>query len=345
MYPSRYCLCALLLLIFSCKPEKRASVSHSFYYWKSIYFLDEEEQKKLKQLKADHLYIHYFDVDWSETLQMAIPKAVLGNYRYGGEDFSGMAITPVVFITNRTFDMMNENDCAALAGKITAKIKQVNAGIHRSDSLQSVSELQIDCDWTASTKQKYFTFLRAFKKANPGITLSATIRLYPYKYFEKMGVPPVDRGILMCYNLGKIATAATQNAVFDLQELQQYLNGKKYPLPLDLVFPLFGWYAWFRDNQFKNIVYNDRYLITDSSIFNREQENRYRFYRDTVIGDNYFREGDVLRMEFPDTRELATAIDLMTRKIPDYHRLAFYYWNFPSITTYESVIQETFDHR
>jgi len=347
MYPSRYCLYTLLLLLFSCQPEKKRVISHSFYYWKSTYSIWGTEKEKLEQLKADHLYIHYFDVDWSETVQMPIPKAVLRDGSYQLHQFPQMAITPVVFITNRTFEMLPDSGVAALAQKISTKIRQLNNEMSGSNAPRNVSELQIDCDWTATTRQRYFAFLQAFKQENPGMELSATIRLYPYRYPEKMGIPPVDKGILMCYNLGKITAPETQNSVFDLQELRQYLDpkAKKYPLPLDLVFPIFGWYAWFRDNQFKNIVYNDKDLIADTTAFAAEQGHRYRFCRDTVINDNYFREGDVLRMEFPEQKELTAAIELVTSKISDYHRIAFYYWHLPSITTYESVIQETFDHR
>lgn len=306
--------------------------------------MEDSELNKLRQLKTDHLYIHYFDVDWSETLQMAVPRAVISDrYYYGMRDSGKLAFTPVVFITNRTFEILSDSGCTALAGKVSGKIRQLTKQLKGSDAVYNVPELQIDCDWAVTTRQKYFLFLTAFKQANPGILLSATIRLYPYKYPEKMGIPPVDKGMLMCYNLGKITTADTHNAIFDLQELRQYVNGKIYPLPLDLAFPAFGWYAWFRDHQFKDIVHNDKNFITDTTVFSREPVHRYRFLRDTIIDDNYFREGDVLRMEFPDQQELRAAIVLMTNKVPDYQRIAFYYWNLPSINTYESVIQETFD--
>jgi hypothetical protein len=341
MFPFRYFLYALLLLLFSCKPEKKRSTSYSFYYWKSEFSMLPADTEKLKQLKTDHLYIHCFDVDWSEALQMPIPKAILNTYYYDDSTLNKLTFTPVVFITNRTFDRMPEDSCMALANKIARKIKQVTA--NASFLTNKIHEIQIDCDWTATTRQKYFRFLQAFKKEIPGITLSATIRLYPYKYPDKMGIPPVDKGMLMCYNLGKITAPGTHNSIFDIQELKQYLDGKKYPLPLDLAFPVFGWYAWFRDNKFKRIVYNDESFIADTTVFAEEPSQRYRVSRDTVIDDQYFREGDLLRMEFPDQRELSAAVDLMTDKVPGYQRIAFYYWNLPSITTYESVIQETFD--
>lgn len=343
MFPYRYCLYTLLILLFSCKPEKKPPVVHSFYYWKSGFRLSDEESSKLAQLKTSHLYLHYFDVDWSETLKMAVPKAIIRNNIYEDRYRSTITYTPVIFITNRTFEQLTIAGSGELVHKITAKITAITTRIKAQLPTYAVQEIQIDCDWTAGTRQQYFHFLEAFKKVNPGITVSATIRLYPYKYPEKMGVPPVDKGMLMCYNLGKITNLSTQNSIFDLQELQQYLSDKAYPLPLDLAFPIFGWYTWFRDQQFKRIVYQDETFISDTTIFTREQEHRYHFLRDTVIDDLYFREGDLLRMEYPDPQALTAAVALMTNKIPGYQRIAFYYWNLPSITTYESVIRETFD--
>ncbi|TWF39205.1 hypothetical protein FHW36_106436 [Chitinophaga polysaccharea] len=300
--------------------------------------MSSEEVEQLKSWQTGRIYLHYFDVDWSESLHMAVPRGAL-NGDDPGNDFYGIDITPVVFITNRTFEMQPEADGPLLAGKMARKIKAMNT---RSASFFP-KEIQIDCDWTASTRKKYFQFLEAFKKQFPGTRVSATIRLYPYRYPEKMGIPPVDKGMLMCYNLGKVSTDGTCNSIFDLKTLSAYLNGKKYPLPLDLAFPAFGWYAWFRDGQFKSIVHQEEQFVADTTLLTTTSPHRYRFQRDTVIDNTYFREGDQLRMEYPDTTELKTAIALMTRRIPDYQFIAFYHWHLPTINKYEKVIQETFD--
>ncbi len=73
--------------------------------------------------------------------------------------------------------------------------------------------LQIDCDWTTKTAPKYFYFLQQIREKldahEDGGTfaslamLSATIRLHQVKYPEKSGMPPVDKGVLMFYNMGE----------------------------------------------------------------------------------------------------------------------------------------------
>jgi hypothetical protein len=158
-----------------------------------------------------------------------------------------------------------------------------------------------------------------------------------------MGVPPVDRGLLMCYNLGRISEQGTRNSVFDIGELRQYLTKRPYPLPLDLAFPAFGWYAWFRGDRFKGIVPADTGLTMAGGPFRAAGDNRYRLAADTVIGDRYFREGDLLRLEQPDPGSLREAVALVTGYIPDYGRIAFYHWNYPSTERYEHVIRQVFD--
>ncbi|TWW01898.1 hypothetical protein FEF09_04865 [Chitinophaga pinensis] len=302
-----------------------------------------------RALDVSHVYLHLFDVDWSENLSMPIPKAEFRG-AYEVRQFVSGGYTPVVFITNRTFERMADSSCAQLAQRVADKINKLNSEIQYTTDTAVTKEIkepeiQIDCDWTAGTRDKYFHFLREIRQLFPGYTLSATIRLYPYKYPDKTGVPPVDRGMLMCYNLGNIKDAGTINSVFDINTLKQYLSGKDYPLSLDIAFPVFGWYAWFRGNEFKGIVHDGPEFIEDTSSFVALDKQRYRIRTDTVLGENYYRAGDILRMEYPDTATLQTAIRLVEEKIPDYQRIAFYHWHQSSIRTYEKVIKTAFAGR
>lgn len=101
-------------------------------------------------------------------------------------------------------------------------------------------EIQIDCDWTLKTKVNYFAFLNALKKISHK-TISCTLRLYPFKYPEIMGTPPVDKATLMCYNLTKPLESENKNSILDNNELRSYLkNTEKYPIHLDIALPLFS---------------------------------------------------------------------------------------------------------
>ncbi|SFO33936.1 hypothetical protein SAMN05428949_5007 [Chitinophaga sp. YR627] len=360
MYHSKVLLLLLILLALNACTSKRTPPEHAFYYWKSDYDLiydtypsGDPQDSLRKVLDVSHVYLHLFDVDWSENLSMPIPKAEFRG-AYEISQFIRSGYTPVVFITNRTFERIADSSCAQLARRVADKINKLNSNLSDTASGQAhpvpppetkQREIQIDCDWTAGTREKYFHFLKEIRKLFPDYALSATIRLYPYKYPDKTGVPPVDRGMLMCYNLGNIKDASTINSVFDVNTLKQYLSGGDYPLPLDIAFPVFGWYAWFRGNEFKGIVHDGPEFIEDTSSFAALDKQRYRIKTDTVLGDNYYRAGDILRREYPDTATLQTAITLVEEKIPDYKRIAFYHWHQSSIMTYEKVIKTAFAGR
>ncbi|HMC85958.1 MAG TPA: hypothetical protein VKI61_10545 [Chitinophagaceae bacterium] len=86
---------------------------------------------------------------------------------------------------------MSNDWCDSLAHKIrnkiiyfTNRLEQVNPGVNNK-----IDEIQIDCDRTNQNHEKYFQFLKIFKQLYPDKIISATIRLYPYKYFDKTGIP------------------------------------------------------------------------------------------------------------------------------------------------------------
>jgi hypothetical protein len=361
-------LLLLLLLAFSSCGQD-AIHTNSFYYWKLNYQPEAGNQQLIDKLGVEHFYLHYLDVDWSEGMHMPLPKASVSL----GRDTSIISkpITPVIFITNAVFERMPDEWCDSLAEKLATRIVTITKNLYSTsiervitqkqlsysddynritDSIRmelaqqrvdSFKEIQIDCDWTASTKEKYFRFLKKFKQKYPGKEISVTIRLYPYKYRKNMGVPPVDKGVLMCYNLGSINKAKTENSIFSLKEAAQYLDAGKYPLPLDIALPIFGWYAWFSNNSFKGIIYESPSLINNSA-FKQVDKNNYRATIDTVIQYKYLREGDILRLEYPASDELIQAAKLITEKIPNYHRMIFYHWDDSLINKYETTIQEVY---
>ena len=69
-------------------------------------------------------------------------------------------------------------------------------------ALGAWKEMQVDCDWTQGSRAAYFALLRALRDRlhAQGRRLSATIRLHQVKCSADTGVP-VDRGMLMAYNL------------------------------------------------------------------------------------------------------------------------------------------------
>jgi hypothetical protein len=120
------------------------------------------------------------------------------------------------------------------------------------------------------------------------------------------------------------------------------MNAGHYPLPLDIALPVFGWYAWFRGNSFKGIVYEGE-EYTSQYFFHKATGNSYIFSIDTAINGRYFREGDLLRREYLDEKELEQVATLVTKKIPSANRIIFYYWNADYIHKYENIIREIYN--
>ncbi|ANI88485.1 hypothetical protein A9P82_03735 [Arachidicoccus ginsenosidimutans] len=366
-----------VLLLLSCKHKK---AEYSFYYWKntnnySDYFTNKKEDSLIVKLGVQHFYIKFMDVDWSEHLKIPVPA---NSNNYESAIFTPLTVTqtytPVIFITNRTFERIDSVWCNdSLAVKLKRKINETSSEIENAiaenkmyryrdsvgyspnfdydafrDSVRKTrpvpyNEIQIDCDWTASTRDKYFAFLRSLKKQFPDKIISVTIRLYPYKYPDKIGVPPVDKGMLMCYNLGAINNPETKNSIFDLHELKAYLNAKHYKLPLDIALPIFGWYVWFRDNQVKGLIYQSQ--LNENIIrhnFDSIVPHRFQMNKDFVIDNNYLREGDILREEFPDKEELITAATLLHNKFPNAQHITFFDWDYKRVKEYENTIQKIY---
>ena len=343
----------LILSFFSACSHDHKKAQHSFYYWKTSFSSDSNMTAFISKENISHFYIRYFDVAWNNYYNMPVPVAEISGFN-NANSFTQNQYSPVVFITNSCFQKMDSSWCDSLAIKISTRIKFITAHLQQNIPKNNFSakiikhnkidEIQVDCDWTVSTKEKYFRFLSTFKKLFPDKKISATIRLYPYKYPNLMGIPPVDKGLLICYNITDIKDNNNPNSVFSLAALKQYLNAKEYPLPLDIALPVFGWYAWFSNGQFKNIIYpgTDELLSSSNHSF-RKVDNNYVLLSDTVMNNNYLREGDILRLEYPSPADLEDAAKLLQQKFPNTERVCFYHWDKILIKKYEKTITDIYN--
>ena len=205
----------LIILLFSCSPKQKTE--HSFYYWKTVFHLSNFEKEYLTNLQITKLYIRFFDVEWDETTSQVIPLATI---KFNDSVPQGYKIIPVVYIVNKALKNTKTEDIPLLASKILAQVNHIA-------KLNSINypELQIDCDWTETTKNSYFELLRTIKgKLEKDKSLSSTIRLHQVKYKDITGIPPVDRGMLMYYNMGKISAESTHNSVFNVTEAAKYID-------------------------------------------------------------------------------------------------------------------------
>ena len=216
-----------MICLVACQKQERPTIA--FYYWKTIFKLSKNEKEILSQNQINKIYVRYFDVSIKRQNNEPFPVGVI-QFEEKATDFT---IVPVIYIKNEV--MLNSTvDVKDLAAKITKLIHQINTKKHIS-----INEIQIDCDWTLNSRDKYLEFMDLFKKANP-VLLSTTIRLHQVKYFEKTKIPNADKGVLMYYNIGKIE-ADTPNSIYNKKIADKYLNSlKKYPLALNVALPIFS---------------------------------------------------------------------------------------------------------
>ncbi len=228
-----------MLGLLTCRPERSLEVRPAFYHWKTRLAPGPSERQWLEAIDAQRLYVKFFDVDWDESQQQAVPLAILeADSRVGG---SLPRIIPVVFITNRCLKKLPKAELPELATKLVAKIRAL--ALHWPPP-----EVQLDCDWTDGTRQAYFELLTHIRARLPvGVPLSATIRLHQYRHPKLRGVPPVERGMLMFYNMGELDQWEEPNSILNLAAAAEYLEGAEaYPIPLDMALPAFSW-ACFSD--------------------------------------------------------------------------------------------------
>ena len=202
-------------------------------------------------------------------------------------------IIPVVFITNQTMKNIPKITIDYLAKAILSRISKL--------SPHPYHEIQIDCDWTLSTKQKYFSLLKILQKYN--LHLSATIRLHQVKFYEKTGIPPVERGILMCYNMSDWRNPITINSIYSPKLLSLYTEQiGEYPLPLDVVMPIFHWTVVFRNDRFLYFINNlSAVTLKGNSNFTQQVEKQISIVNnDSIFQHISIRKGDIFRCEDAD---------------------------------------------
>jgi len=307
-------LLCLLLFVFGCRQTPAKAPDRAFYYWRSVFSLSPEERQSLRSLHINQLYIKYFDVAWDAASRTARPIAVL---RVNDPIFKRLTVVPVVFITNETLLNIDTAAIAGLAANMAGLITQLQQG-----QGSPAKEIQLDCDWTAATRDRYFALIKQVRQwldshRQQQCILSATIRLYQCKYKEKAGIPPVSKGLLMCYNMGNLKDPAARNSILDPEELEKYASSlSSYPLPLDVALPLFDWKVLFREGRYKGIIQDlSVKTLQNNSAVQKEKENSYTFIKDTSLENYAFQAGDRLRAEACEYDAISEAARIVARHL------------------------------
>lgn len=286
-------LCLLFYLCYIVIGDKNTSKAHiSFYHWKSGLSDRAIMSDYMRNDTASMLYLHYGDIVWDEEQGKARPEAVLQKINH---DLSPIHIVPVFYVENEVFLQSDSLAAVLLADSIISFVKRVSVankiGYHK---------IQIDCDWTRNSKQRYFDFLAAIRKKG-GVAIEVTIRLHQIKYPKLTGIPPVDRGVLMYYNMGKIdADLLSPNSIYDARTAAPYLPSLyNYPLRLDVALPAYSWMIHTRDNRVVELIHQYESLALQDSTKYKSIGDGNAYRAATSFFDNgiYVMANDVFKLE------------------------------------------------
>lgn len=321
-------LIVCILLLSACKQHRE--VNTSFYYWKTIYKQNRVENNILSSLKSKKLYVRIMDVDLNSAQELS-PVAPI---KFDDSIKKNVEIVPVVFIVNDGLKNQNNAQLAKLAENILnfVKAKVVQAGA------TDYKELQIDCDWTATTRDKYFQLLKFIKQQNKSNVLSSTLRLHQLKNQEKSGIPPCDKVLLMCYNMGNLRQYGLQNSILDVAELKKYAgkNLSFYPMDIDIALPIFSWAVVFRNQQYAGISKRVRVEnLENAQLFTQQSNGIYLAIKDLPAYGLF--KNDEVRFEESKIEDLkATAAYLSPYLTEKPINLVYYHLDENLLKNYET---------
>lgn len=334
---------------------KKRLVVRSFYYWKYSYryhynnyrYYQEEEDEygisdddyygsgktfDTSRLHAQRAYVKFFDIDW-RVGNGPFPKEI---FEYPKKTSGPLEIVPVFSLTNRIFEKSDSADLENLIGRLTKAVEN------------NYLEIQLDCDWTEKTKDHYFQFIKRLRQQVPTTTkISATVHLQQFKYRDKLGIPPVDRAMLLFYNFGNLTDFKGENAIFDMTEARKYLEGQQpYPLQLDISLPIFRWGINYRNGKFLEKITNFNSKQADTLRFLTKKDRLYTVNKDTLFDKKQLRVGDKIKIEEISDDILRGAAELaapFVRHTETLH-VTYFHYNKALISslkpeTYEQVVQ------
>lgn len=327
-------ICLLLISLASCHNGSKSSVKKEvgFYFWHTRFALGSQPLAYAKDLHARFLYVRLFDVDTvhlpNGKIGMA-PISIIQSYQKAPDS---MQIIPVVYFTRQAMKHMPSVD--SMASKLNNLVTRIT--IHHGWTFR---EIQWDFDWTPTTKMAYFDLLKKLKQYPllKDKLFSATIRLHQIKNRGMAGIPPVDKGLLMCYNMGDLKNYSTRNSILDQQKITTYLSGmKSYPMPLDLAFPLFQWGLQFRQHQFVSILNSVSYdSLSNNPSIKQQGNGNFMITNNMQLQGFELQSGDEVRFEQVSFSQLKEAATFLSSRMPtDSFRINFFHLDTTLINKY-----------
>ena len=311
---------SLILVLAGCSKKSDLPYHEEMnaaYYWKTTFRPDSAEMAFLRQHNVGRIYLRMFDVDLDG--EMPVPNATV---RFGNSPFNcasgdynncefleSLNVVPTVYITLDAMRRMKGEE-GKWAQQIVTRVKNMCS----YNEIPNVSELQYDCDWTASTEKSFFALCDSTRQCiendSLGWDMSSTIRLHQLN----RQAPPVGRGVLMVYNTGSFNNPDIDNSILSTDDVVPYLSKLgDYPLHLDIAYPTYSWQLLFHKRQFAGLL--STAAVEDSTLFEKTGDNRYTARREHFAGNSIIREGDVVRVETSEFATLAKVKSLIEQKL------------------------------
>lgn len=322
----------LVILLSGC--TRKANIAHAFYYWKNNFNLSASDINFLKSVEVTKLYLHFFDVTWNKDYKQALPVAKM---TFSTIPPATIDYVPVIYITNESVENTEEDSINTLAEHIYKEVIHVASG-----NGIKFKELQIDCDWTEKSAHKYFALLKQIRThlKIEDKQLSATIRLHQVKYYNITGIPPVDRGMLMFYNMGKVNTKLGYNSIYNATDADKYTASiSSYPMPLDLALPIYSWAVCIRNGSVVNLIHKtNKSDFSDTSLFSSAGNNIFVSRRSFFQHGTYFMKNDTLKLEDVTPALSQSAAANAARYLDNNHRTV-------SLFEYDTIYLSSYDKK
>jgi hypothetical protein len=304
-------LSLLLILFFSVSCGRKENHPFTFYYWKTALTFDQEEKKALDLASVPYLYTRFFDVD--KTDGKFQPVAVITK----DKSFeTNKQIVPTVFITNQSFLNISKEEITFLAESINTLIQKKITEYH----LKVNQEIQIDCDWTAGTRDDYFIFLKELKKVS-GKEVTCTLRLHQVKDKNQTGIPPVGKVYLMCYSTSSPLENSDKNSILDVNILRSYLSKlEDYPIKkIEVALPIYSWGIITNHLEKHKLINALSAKDLENPNFKKISDHEVEVRKDGFYFGSYLNKGFKIKVEEITDDQLQEVVDFLQKKIPHFN--------------------------
>lgn len=299
----------ILLIVVSCGGKKNHP--YTFYYWKTQLRLDQEEKKALDKASVPYVYTRFFDID--KIGGQFQPVAVITKDKSFQTD---KQIVPTVFITNQSMYRISAEEIRFLAKNINDLVQKKS----KEYGLKINNEIQIDCDWTAGTRNDYFKFLKELKKVS-GKEITCTLRLHQVKDKNQTGVPPVEKVYLMCYSTSSPLENSNKNSILDVTILKSYLSKlEDYPVKkIEVALPIYSWGIVTNHLEKHKLINALSKKDLENPGFKKISDHEVEIMKDGFYFGSFLSKGFRIKVEEISVEQLEDVVRFLEKKIPDFN--------------------------